>query len=77
MLSRRSIETLIDLVEIKLSFMQVTDREDEREKLILERALTELSVATRGGTPDLSVLNATGVRKRGRRPKMLDAHMAV
>jgi hypothetical protein len=31
-LSKRSIETLIDLVEIKLSCLDVFDREDAREK---------------------------------------------
>jgi len=31
-LSKRSIETLVDLVEIKLSCLDVFDREDAREK---------------------------------------------
>ena len=30
-MSKRSVETLLDLVEIKLSSMQVLDREDARE----------------------------------------------
>jgi hypothetical protein len=42
--SKRSIETLLDLVEIKLSAMQVTDREDERELAKLECARDELLV---------------------------------
>jgi len=41
-LSKRSIETLIDLVEIKLSCLDVFDREDAREKACLENARREL-----------------------------------
>ncbi|MBM3487901.1 MAG: hypothetical protein FJX67_14925 [Alphaproteobacteria bacterium] len=43
MMTKRSVETLIDLVEIKLSAMQVMDREDERERVILETRLKELT----------------------------------
>ena len=32
-LSRRSIEVLLDLVEIKLSYMDISDREDARERV--------------------------------------------
>ena len=46
-LSRRSLETLIDLVENKLSTMLVYDREDARELAILENARREL-VGLRG-----------------------------
>jgi hypothetical protein len=42
-LSQRSIETLLDLVEIKLSCLEVYDREDAREKSCLENARKELS----------------------------------
>ncbi len=42
-LSERSIETLLDLVEIKLSCLEVYDREDAREKSYLENARRELS----------------------------------
>lgn len=41
-LSRQSIENLLDLVEIKLSTLQVLDREDEREQRCLEGCRTEL-----------------------------------
>jgi hypothetical protein len=41
-LSKRSIEALVDLVEIKLSCLDVFDREDAREKAILENARREL-----------------------------------
>ncbi len=41
-LSKRSIETLLDLVEIKLSCIQVFDRDDARELAALELARNEL-----------------------------------
>ena len=41
-LTKRSLETLIDLVEIKLSCIQVTDREDARELTTLEACKREL-----------------------------------
>ncbi len=42
-LSKRSIEMLLDLVEIKLGCLVVYDREDERERAILESCLEELT----------------------------------
>lgn len=42
-LSKRSIEMLLDLVEIKLGCLEVYDREDERERTIMERCLKELT----------------------------------
>jgi len=42
-LSRRSIQTLTDLVENKLSMMQVVDREDARELAALEAACREVT----------------------------------
>lgn len=41
-LSKRTVETLIDLVEIKLSCLEVFDREDARELAILQLARKEL-----------------------------------
>ena len=41
--SSRTVETLIDLVEIKLSCLDVTDREDRAELRLLKQALAELS----------------------------------
>ena len=41
-LSKRSIEMLLDLVEIKISYMDVADREDARDLQVLERAREEL-----------------------------------
>lgn len=42
MISKRTVETLLDLVEVKLSYMQVSDREDQRELAQLETARREL-----------------------------------
>jgi len=47
-LSRRSVHTLLDLVENKLSCMQVFDREDARELAILEHARRELATLAGG-----------------------------
>jgi len=47
-MSKRTLETLIDLVEIKLSCMEVIDREDAREFASLERCRSELKSAVRG-----------------------------
>ena len=55
--SKRSIETLLDLVEIKLSAMEVSDREDARELAKLECARDELLE-----------LKSALVAQRGRRP---------
>ncbi|MEM7222744.1 MAG: hypothetical protein AAF495_07190 [Pseudomonadota bacterium] len=42
-LTPRALETLIDLVEIKLSCLEVIDREDARERDNLEHCLCELT----------------------------------
>lgn len=41
-LSKRSIEALLDLVEIKLGCMEVFDREDAKELAVLEACREEL-----------------------------------
>ena len=42
-LSKRSVMTLLDLVEIKLSCIEVMDREDAKERAALEAAKRELT----------------------------------
>lgn len=42
-LTRRSIETLVDLVENKLSMMDIFDRNDRVEQKLLAETLRELS----------------------------------
>jgi hypothetical protein len=52
MLSQRSIETLIDLAENKLSQIIPFDREDMKEIKLLQSCVDELkagAIATRGG----------------------------
>lgn len=44
-LSRRSVQTLLDLVENKLSCLEVYDREDARELAVLEQARRELAAS--------------------------------
>jgi hypothetical protein len=62
-LSKRSIEVLLDLVEIKLSYMDISDREDARDLQILERCRDELRSLERGPQP--VVLSSQG-RRPGR-----------
>ena len=40
--SARTVETLVDLVENKLSYLDITDRDDRAEMKLLRRALAEL-----------------------------------
>jgi hypothetical protein len=47
-LSKRSIDMLLDLVEIKISYMDISDREDARDLQILERCRDELRGLERG-----------------------------
>ena len=47
-LSKRSIEMLLDLVEIKLSYMDISDREDAKDLQVLERCREELRALDRG-----------------------------
>ncbi len=60
-LSRRAIETLTDLVEIKLSCLQVFDRDDAREQATLELCRRELAAL---GSSDAVVAMAETGRKR-------------
>lgn len=71
-LSRRCAETLIDLVEIKLSCLEITDREDLREKELLMRCVQELNAELRGENGAMAAFAAP--KRRGRRPKHLQFH---
>lgn len=50
-LSKNSLETLIDLVEIRLGCVEVYDREDARELSALELCRDELQAIGNGGEP--------------------------
>lgn len=70
MISKESLGLLVDLVENKLSCMQVSDREDMREAVMLQRCLGELQGA---GIQAIGEDTLLGVPRRGRRRKMLRA----
>lgn len=72
-LSKRCAETLLDLVEIKLSCLEITDREDLREKELLERCLQELTAEMQGEDGRFTAF-AAAPKRRGRRPKHLQYH---
>lgn len=65
-LSKRTVETLIDLVEIKLSCLEVFDREDAREQACLEAALRELQAMMPAARPAQVVPFAAPARMRQR-----------
>ena len=69
-LSKSSLETLIDLVEIKLSCVEVYDRDDSRELVNLQRCKDELSglLGRPGSTTSEVIALRTRGRRRGRRP---------
>ena len=49
-LSKTSIEALLGLVKVKLSCMEIYDREDAREKCYLETSRSELAAMMRAAT---------------------------
>lgn len=56
--SARTIETLIDLVENKLSYLDITDRDDRAEMKLLQRALVELQAGARSAPRPNTVSHA-------------------
>ena len=65
-MTQRALETLIDLVEIKLSCLEVYDKDDARELANLEHCLNELnSLAGRDPNRATGVVALAG-RGRGR-----------
>ncbi|WP_375596295.1 hypothetical protein ABWI00_08375 [Algihabitans albus] len=77
-ISTQSLDTLIDLVEIRLSLMEVWDREDARELNRLQQARGELM--TLAGRSDSGAENVealpTPQRRRGR-PRNGERRVAV
>ncbi len=65
-LSKRVVETLIDLVEIKLSCVEVYDREDKREIAGLERCRQELQKLLAGGAGGTSAVAGLAAGLKGR-----------
>lgn len=69
MLSKVSIETISDLIANRLAIMTISDQNDLREKLVLERALVELRDAQ--GIVALDAAPAyLDIPRRGRRRKV-------
>ncbi len=65
-LSKQTIAMLLDLVEIKISYMDVADREDARDLQVLERCRAELKALDRGEPSTLVPFAASPVRRPGR-----------
>lgn len=70
-LTRRTLETLIDLVEIKLSCIETYDQEDRRELRVLEQARSELAALSNPGSPGAGELLVPLPRRRGRPRKVI------
>lgn len=69
-MSKEILGMLVDLIENKLSCMQISDRDDMREVMMLQRALSELNGAN-GAEP--CVAGALTMPKRGRRRRIMTA----
>jgi hypothetical protein len=68
MLSKEAIATLSDLIENRLAMMTISDQDDLREKLTLQRALAELR-GEDGISPGL-LKDFAEIPRRGRRRKV-------
>ncbi|MDD5586732.1 MAG: hypothetical protein PHY92_07245 [Alphaproteobacteria bacterium] len=67
-LSKNVVDTLVDLIENKLAVMQIGDRDDLREVIVLQHCLTELRGL--GATDPGEVRNIDDIPRRGRRRKV-------
>lgn len=65
-ISKEMLGVLVDLVENKLSCMQVSDRDDMREVMMLQRCLSELNSESEPDAAMIGLLSST-MPKRGRR----------
>lgn len=68
-LTERTLGLLVDLVENKMTSMQIADREDAREFVGLQRCLAELR-STRGMPAGQAAGVVPEIRRRGRPPKV-------
>ena len=66
-LSQRTLDTLVDLVEIKLSCLEIYDREDSRELQNLERCRDELLNMTQNLDPSPAEVVAIEPKKSRRK----------
>ena len=70
MLSKQSVEALSDLIENKLSIMHIGDTGDLRERIALERALSELRGPDENR--DRMIRRIGTISNRGRHRKVSD-----
>ena len=70
-LSRKAIETLVDLVEIKLSCLEVYDREDSRELVNLQQCRDELTA--QGKIPSESTASVVAIDSERRSARQASA----
>ncbi|MFZ4762515.1 MAG: hypothetical protein ACOYK8_06850 [Alphaproteobacteria bacterium] len=68
-LSPNLLVTLVDLVENKLSSMEVLDMDDAREQALLRRCLQQLQLTLQNAKA-VGMKEDEVVKKRGRRPKV-------
>jgi hypothetical protein len=68
LLSKQVISTLSDLIENRLSMMTIHDQDDLREKMNLQRALSELQ--SEGDMPAALLSDFSEIPRRGRRRKV-------
>ena len=67
-LSKRTVEMLLDLVENKISYMDIADREDARDLQALERCRAELRALDRHAAGQVvAFASADQARRPGRR----------
>jgi hypothetical protein len=67
-LSKDCIEALSDLIENRLSVMEIGDQDDLRERMKLQRALAEIQGITEAESGVLA--NFADIPRRGRRRKV-------
>ena len=67
-LSKQTVAMLLDLVEIKISYMDIADREDARNLQVLQRCRAELKAleCSAEAEPTESMPFAAPVRRPGR-----------
>jgi len=67
MLSSETVETLIDLIQNKLAVLEIGDRDDVREMVVLRHCLAELQGLS---DTDVGLLKSCApIARRGRRRK--------
>lgn len=66
MLSKDTVSVLVDMIENKLALIQISDREELREVMTLQRCLTEL----KGAVDPTAEKRTSDIPTRGRHRKL-------